>query len=261
MQLSIDSKPVYIYTGGKPFNSALPTLVFIHGAAHDHSVWLLQSRYFVHHAFNVLAVDLPGHGRSGGPPLNKIEEMAEWIIRILDVVGLPQAMLIGHSMGSLIALEAAAHSRQRVSRLVLLGCAIPMTVSEALLETAQHDETRAQQMINIWSYSTGALFGSNIPGIWIMGANQRLMERARKGVLYVDLSACNAYSDGMAAAMKIACPTLLIKAQRDLMTPNIKQLVEALPNTKIVSLPHCGHAMMAEEPSAVLEALRDFIAP
>src|SRR4051812_16231446 len=105
MMLNIDAQPSYCYTGGKPFDPGLPTAVFIHGAENDHSVWALQTRYFAHHGFSVLAVDLPGHARSKGRPLASVEAMVDWLLRVLDATGVRQATLIGHSMGSLIALE------------------------------------------------------------------------------------------------------------------------------------------------------------
>ena len=107
MLFTIDNTVAYCYTGGKPYKPSQPTAVFIHGAQNDHSVWALQTRYFAHHGWNVLAVDLPGHGRSGGAAKASVEDLARWILAVLDAAGAPKAMLICHSMGSLIALEAA----------------------------------------------------------------------------------------------------------------------------------------------------------
>ena len=107
MNLQIQGRNAYCYTGGKAFNPAQPSVVFIHGAQSDHSVWGLQTRYFAHHGYNVLAVDLPGHGRSAGPALGSIEEISAWLLALLDAAHIDKAMLIGHSMGSLAALETA----------------------------------------------------------------------------------------------------------------------------------------------------------
>src|SRR2546423_14658764 len=79
MRCDVGGHSVYAYTGSRRFDPALPTVVFVHGAAHDHSVWALQSRYFAHHRRNVLAVDLPGHGRSGSDPLASVGAIAEWL--------------------------------------------------------------------------------------------------------------------------------------------------------------------------------------
>ena len=140
MLLKIDGHDAYCYTGGKPFDAALPTVVFIHGAQNDHSVWILQTRYFAHHGFSVLAVDLPGHGRSQGPALKSVEAMADWLLRVLDAAGVQTASLVGHSMGSLIALETQAKAPARVAKLALVGTAYPMKVSDTLLNAALNDE-------------------------------------------------------------------------------------------------------------------------
>ena len=142
MRIELSGKTVYAYTGTKPLVPRQRSVMFIHGAANDHSVWALQSRYFAYHGFNVLAVDLPGHGKSTGPALSSIQDMAGWAVRVLDAIGIERAVLVGHSMGSLIALEAAASAPQRVQKLALIATAFPMKVSEALLDTAERTTTR-----------------------------------------------------------------------------------------------------------------------
>ncbi len=154
MNLELNGQHAYAYTGGKAFDPALPTAVFIHGAQNDHSVWGLQSRYFAHHGFSVLAVDLPGHGRSGGAALDKVEHMADWLTALMDAVAVRKAVLIGHSMGSLIALEAAVRKPAAVAGVALVGTAYPMKVSPALLDTARDHEPVAIEMVNQWSHSS-----------------------------------------------------------------------------------------------------------
>ncbi|MFD2367329.1 alpha/beta fold hydrolase [Pseudoduganella sp. GCM10020061] len=254
----------YCYTGGRPFDPALPAVVFIHGAQNDHSVWALQSRYFAHHGFGVLAVDLPGHGRSAGPALDTVEAMADWLLSVLDRAGVQRALLAGHSMGSLIALEAAFRAPGRVSALALVGSTYPMRVSEALLETSNNDEPSAIDMVNIWSHSTLAQKPSCPgPGFWTMGMSQRLMQRmsARNPahLFHTDFTACNAYANGEAAAASVDCPVLLLQGARDMMTPpkSARQLAAALRQSRIVTV-DAGHQMMAEQPDAVLDALYGF---
>jgi len=252
----------YGYTGGKPFDPSLPVIVFLHGAQQDHSCWQLQSRYFACHDRAVLAVDLPGHGRSEGPALGSIGAIADWIFSLLDGVGVERATLVGHSMGSLAALEAAARQPQRTHAIALLGCAVPMPVSPALLAAARRDERQAIEMINVWSHSPGALLGGNaVPGLWMFGVNRRLMERAAPGVLANDLAACNAYRDGIDSAAKVACPVLLLSGGRDQMTPPraTRMLAAALKDVRCVTIGDCGHALMAEQPDRVLDSLRGFI--
>lgn len=262
MELTVNHAKTCAYTGGKPFDAALPCVVFLHGAANDHSVWTLQSRWFAHHGFAVLCPDLPGHGRSSGPLLANIEAMADWVWALLDAAGIEKATLVGHSLGSLIALEATARQAQRVTKIALVGSAVPMPVSEALLHAAREQRDDAQAMVNVWSHGPrGAIGGSAVPGLWTMGVNLRLMQRAADGVLHHDLAACNAYQTGLEAAAKVACPALILCGSQDRMTSprSAAGLAKALPAGRLVTIEGSGHALMAEFPDAVLDALRAFI--
>ncbi len=275
MMLDVLGQPAYCYTGGKPFDAALPTAVFLHGAQHDHSVWILQTRYFAHHGFGVLAIDLPGHGRSGGAALTSVEAMADWLLALLTAAGVdgtvaPRVTLIGHSMGSLIALEATARAPQRISALALVGTALPMRVSDVLLDAARDAEQEAIDMVNIWSHSTIAQKPSSPgPGFWVAGGNRRLMQKIARqpsptggtnGVFLTDFRACNAYVNGEAAAARVACPTLLLLGAKDQMTPPkaTAALRAVIPQHRLIQLANCGHALMAEQPDAVLDALFGF---
>lgn len=267
MELELNGHRAYAYTGGKAFDAALPTVVFIHGAQNDHSVWLLQSRWFAHHGRGVLAVDLPGHGRSGGPPLPSIEDLADWIELLLEKTGAGDTArsvaLVGHSMGSLTALECAARHPARIARIALIGTAVPMPVSEGLLNAARTDEPQAIDMINAWSHSPrGAMGGYAVPGIWHFGAARRLALRQKPGVLFNDLNACNEYKGGMAAAAQAQCPALLVVGSRDMMTSprGAPKLAAAMKDARIATIEGSGHALMAEYPDAVLDTLRSFIA-
>jgi pimeloyl-ACP methyl ester carboxylesterase len=262
VDLKVDGEQTYAYTGGRPFDPSLPTVVFIHGAEHDHCVWVLQSRYLAHHGRSVLAVDLPGHGRSAGPPLRSVEAMADWIVALLNAAGAPKAALVGHSMGSLIAVECAARYPERISRIALIGTAFPMQVSPELLEATRNAEPLAQDMVNIWSHSSYAQYPSNPgPGFWVMGENLRLMQRQKPGVMHVDFAACNDYANGVQAAAKVACPALLVLGKRDVMTPPraTRELTAALGDARTVEIPGSGHALMAEKPDEVLDALAAFL--
>jgi pimeloyl-ACP methyl ester carboxylesterase len=263
MELTVHGHTVYAYTGGKAFDATLPTVVFVHGAEHDHCVWVLQSRYLAHHGRGVLALDLPAHGRSGGDALASVEAMADWLLATLDAAGVAQAAIIGHSMGSLIGLEAAARAPERVRALVLVGSAFPMQVSDELLAATRDDEPLAQDMVNIWSHSSLAHYPNNPgPGFWVMGENLRLMQRQKPGVMHADFVACNAYANGLAAAAALRCPTLLILGKRDVMTPPraTREIVAAMPTPpRVVEVAGSGHALMAEKPDDVLDALRGFV--
>lgn len=264
MFLTVANHPVYCHTGGRPFDPALPLIVLVHGAQNDHSVWALQSRYLAHHGYAVLAPDLPGHGASGGPLLPTVEAMADWLLALLDAAGVKQALLAGHSMGSLIALQAAATTPARAAGLVLLGSTWPMRVSDTLLEAALTDEAAAIEMVVGWSHMRAIPGPSTLgPGISVTGVARRLMQRisarSAQPVLHTDFSACNSYDNGARAAASIQCPVLVLQGSHDLMTParSATKLLEALPAPRIVRVP-AGHAMMAEAPDAVLGALGQF---
>ncbi len=262
MRLDVGGSEVYAYTGTRPVDPAKPAVVFVHGAASDHSVWLLQSRYFAHHGKGVLAVDLPGHGRSAGPALGSVDAIAAWLPAVLDAAGLAQAALVGHSLGALAVLACAARHPARVAKVALLGPAVPMEVSEALLDAAKANDHVAYELINGWSTSAGKQLGGNtVPGMWLLGSAIRLMERTAPGVLHADLVACNAWTGGLEAAAAVRCPSLVVIGARDIMAPPraTKGLVEALAGARVVTLPDTGHAMMAEQPDAVLDALRRFL--
>ncbi len=268
MIVEVLGRPVYAYTGGKPFDPALPVAVFIHGAEHDHSVWGLQSRYFAHHGFSVLALDLPGHLRSAGPALTSIGALADWLAAVLDALGLARAFVAGHSMGSLVALEFAARHPELAQRIALLATALPMTVSPALLDAAREREPEAIALVNQWSHSSLAAKPSSPgPGFWLRGMNQRLMERvAARGepqLFHTDFAACNAYADGLGSAARVRCPVRLIVGSRDAMTPPraARALADALRGAgnavSTVTL-DAGHALMTEQPDATLDALFGF---
>lgn len=262
MYLSVAGHRVYAYTGSRAFDPTLPTIAFVHGAANDHGVWALQSRYFAHHGRNVLAVDLPGHGRSEGAALSSVASIADWLIAVLDAIEIETASLVGHSLGSLAVLEASGRDPKRVQRIALLGPSVPMPVSEALLEAAKRDDHAAFEMINGWSFSPADQLGGNrFPGVWMTGNSMRLMERSHPGVLHADLVACNSYADGLIAASNVRCPALLIIGQRDQMTfpKNARSLLEALADKRFVTIPDCGHSLMVEAPDAVLDELRRFL--
>lgn len=268
MMLDVDGASAYAYTGGHAFEPGRPVGVFVHGAQHDHSVWALQTRYFAHHGLNVLAVDLPGHGRSAGPARQSIAALADWLIALLDAAKVSEAMLIGHSMGSLIALDCAARYPSRATRLALLATAFPMTVSDTLLDAARDCEPDAIEMVNQWSHSSIAAKPScPAPGFWLHGANQRLMERvAVRGEAHLfltDFNACNAYADGLERAAALRCPVQVIAGRHDAMTPPraSRPLIDAMKRADLsveTVMLNAGHALMSEQPDATLSALFSF---
>jgi pimeloyl-ACP methyl ester carboxylesterase len=259
MHLSVNGIETFVATGGREFDAAQPTVVLLHGAGSDHTAWALHSRWLSHHGHGVLAPDLPGHGRSSGAPIPTIAGMADWTAALLEAAGVAKAWLVGHSMGSLIAIDTAARHPSGVSELSLIGTASTMTVGPDLLKAAEANDASAIDMVSIWGLGFRAeLGGSLAPGLWMHSGAQRLLQQCRPGVLFNDLSACNAYQDALAAAARITVPTTLILGERDLMTPAKagKALAAAVPNSRTVILRGAGHMMMAERPDELLEALQ-----
>lgn len=262
MRLTVDGTSVFAATGGVEFDPARPAVVLVHGAGMDHSAWALQSRYLAHHGRAVLAVDLPGHGLSGGEPLDSIQAVADWLVRLLDAAGVERAAVAGHSMGALAALESAARHPDRWRALALLGVAAKMPVHPDLLAAAEANDPAAAEMVVAWGHGPRAQLGGNAaPGVWTTGSALRLLERARPGVLHTDLAACNAYARGGESAGEVRCPTLLLLAARDRMTPAKagRKLASAIDDARVVELPDCGHMMMTEAPDATLDALAGFV--
>jgi pimeloyl-ACP methyl ester carboxylesterase len=262
MDLLVDNKKAFAYTAAHELDSARRTVVFVHGAGLDHSWFGLQSRYFGYHGWNVLAVDLPGHGRSEGPPIPTVEAMAQWLFGFLEKTSLEKIAVVGHSMGSLIAVECAAQQPQRVERIALIGTAYPMKVGEAFLEAARRNEPTAFDMETIWGHAAQVPLGANPnPGMWMYGDSLARLARLAPGVLYNDLKACNDYRGGEAAAEKVACPALFILGRRDVMTPTKAGLAfsSLLKDSRSVLIEPSGHALMAEAPDATLDALIDFL--
>jgi pimeloyl-ACP methyl ester carboxylesterase len=268
MRFIIDGHAVFGATGGREHEASRPLAVFAHGAGLDHTVWALQSRWLAFHGWNVVALDLPGHGRSDGPPLPSIAAMAAWLAAVIDATvsksaASKSAALIGHSMGALIALEAAARFPERVQSIVLIGAAAAMPVHPDLLAASAANEHAAIDMVNLWGHGhTAGLGGSCAPGVWMVGAAERILEKAAPGVLHNDLKACNAYRGGLAAAAQVAAPALLICGERDQMTPLTggRALAASILGATIVALQGAGHMLLAERPYEVQGAIAKHLA-
>lgn len=262
MQFTVNGASAFATTGGRAFDPQRPVIVFLAGVSFDATVWKLMTRYFAWRDHSVLALDLPGHGRSEGPALDSIPAMADWVMAALDALEVNKASLVGHSMGSLIALDAAGRYPDRVAALALLGPSVPMPVSDVLLDSSKAQEHLALDLINAWGYGRRAQFGHHrMPGTWMMRGALRILEQADPALLHTDLAACNAYQDGETAAAAVRCPSLVILAERDMMTPMRagRKLASQIGDCRTVVIPNAGHIMMDEAPDETLDALRTLL--
>ena len=261
MELVVDKRRAYAYTAAHELEPKKPTVVFVHGAGLEHSQFALQSRYFGYHGRNVLAVDLPAHGRSEGPPRATVQAMAGWLFEFLDAAKVDKASIVGHSMGSLIGVECAALQPARVERLALIGTAYPMKVGEAFLEAARRDDPAAFDMETIWGHAPQVALGANPnPGMWMYGDALARLRRLAPGVLYNDLNACHTYASGTESAAKVRCPVLAVSAEQDKIFPpeEGRILASSVRNGRFEMVPGAGHNLVVEKPQQTAEILTGF---
>lgn len=248
--------PLWVHTGGVELDRSRPAVILIHAAGMDHTVWRYQSRALAGAGCAVAAVDLPAHGRSGGDPCKSIEEMAAVVAEMAAGLELQPAVVAGHSLGGLVALQLAAAYPQAVRSLVLLGSSGEMRVHPDLLAAADADDHLAAELITAWSFPAMALGGEPQPGSWEVGATLRLLERSRPGVLAADLHACHDF-DGLAVAARVRCPATVVIGGQDRMAPPLaaRRLADALPQGRRIELPDAGHMTPLERPRQVRDLL------
>ncbi|PID63526.1 MAG: alpha/beta hydrolase [Gammaproteobacteria bacterium] len=250
--------------------AATPVLVLVHGAGMDHTVWLLLARYFARRGYNLVVPDLPGHGRSGGTPIDNIEGMANWLRELLEHLetehGLAREKVIlgGHSMGALVALEAAGQQPAALHQLLLFGACYPMPVGEPLLEAARADPQAAVDMITLFGHAYRSLLGHNpVAGVSLQNVARVLLGRAAPGVIHNDLAACNAYGGGEEAARNWQPGhSTVIAGDSDRMTPlrGCRALAELLDAEAFEVMAASGHMMMGEQPEDTLGAVKRALA-
>lgn len=262
MKLRVSGLAINASTAGRALDPDQPLIVFVHGTGGDRTSWQLVTRHFSHHGYGVLAVDLPGHGCSEGPPPASIEEGASFLANLTSAAGYSNATFVGHSMGSFMSLELAATRPDLVDSLVLIGTAARMAPTPELLAAAKADDHLAIDLMNSWSHSRSAHLGSHAtPGISLLGAGNRTLERAAPGVIYAGLAACAAYERAEAQAGRVEAPTLLLLGEADVMTriTGAQPLADAMDIVTMKVLGDTGHALMAENPDAVIDAIAEFL--
>lgn len=258
MEITLNTDKIHISTGGKAFDPALPTVLFLHGSGGDHRTFAEQTRWFAYHGFSVLAPDFPGHSLSGGEALKSIEETGPWLRDLLEEVGVKRVHVAGHSQGSLSAFELARIAPGTVKTLTVIASAAAIPVNQALIDTALKSSDKAAQMMCNWGFGPGAHMGqSAVPGMQPIAISRSIMSR---NPLAVDLQACADYNAGADIAESFDVPALCILASEDKMTPLKagKALASSL-KAKTVIVENYGHMLPLEAPKQTLSAMADFI--
>lgn len=254
---------VFAYTGGAMAAPGAPATVFVHGAGMDHTVWRHLARYLAHHGRRILAPDLPGHGRSSGPPLTSVEAAADWLADFTAAAGAERFSLVGHSLGGLVALHLAASHPDRIDRLVLIATAMHMPVHPQLLESARAGESRAVELIVGWSFGPrGRRGGRSDPGTSAAVVVRRVLQRGLAASLGPDLAASDQYQTGASSAALITVPTMVLVGSEDRMVlaKAAAQLAGAIAGAELAVIEGAGHMMTIEDPEAVQDVVVGFLA-
>lgn len=268
MRVSVNGAEAFIDNHGQAIDPAQPTILWIPGAGMEGLVWSLQARHFAFNGYNSLSVTRPGHGQPGasscsdGPLNSTVEEEADWLVALLDALGLKSATVIGHSLGGLIAIDFAARHADRTDKVVLIASSPAIPVNPALVESARSQRQIADDLIAGWGHGkTGHFGGNQAIGGWMMGTGRMMLYRQADGVLHSDLAMCAAYASGEERAAAITAETLILLADKDRMTPLKagRKLAELIPESEMMIIENCGHAIPGEEPDITLSAIKEFL--
>ena len=256
MIFKLENKSIYASDAGQELDNKKDTIIFLHGSGLSHIVWSLVEQFFSNKNFNVLSIDLPGHGNSEGPCLNTIEEIAEWLEKVFVKLKLEQVILVGHSQGCLEMLEYLNKYKSRLKKLVFVGGSYKMPVNKELIELAQNGNSDAVKLMMKWGYEGSKKF---------IGGNpvQRIIQSPKdiSKILAVDLVACNNYANGSNAVKAIDCPTMFIFGALDKMV-NIevgKKFANMVNNSTTHIIDGCGHMIMIEKAFEMREKILEFL--
>ena len=256
MEFQINSKKIYASDSGQGINNEKETIVFLHGSGLSHIVWSLTEQYFSNKNFNVLSIDLPGHGNSDGPCLDSIEKIAEWLEQVFNKLELNNPILVGHSQGCLQILEYSYKYKNKINKAVFVGGSNVMPVHPDLIELAQNGDSDAVKLMMKWGYEGSKKFIGGNPVEKIIQSPRDISE-----VLAIDLVACNNYKNGSEAVKAITCPAMLVLGQLDKMV-NIeagKKFANLIKNSKTYIIDGCGHMIMIEKAFEMREKVLEFL--
>jgi pimeloyl-ACP methyl ester carboxylesterase len=252
---NIESTKIACWINGSDFDKKKPSLVFIHGSGSDHSAWSHPyARLYKY--YNILAIDLPGHGRSGGGGEADVEDYCLWVKKLLDILDLKDTMLIGHSLGAAITLRFVLNYPQEIAGIVLVGGGVKMPVNPFFLEFMKTNppEVPAEVIDLICKYSLAKENRSKFSAPLKKSLSQSSVE-----VLYGDLSACNNL-DLTQELGEISIPALVICGAEDKMTPPecSRQLAASISGATLEIVEGVGHMVMLERPAEFNMSLDKF---
>ncbi len=247
---------MFVSTGGMDFDKEKPSILLMHGSGLTHIVWSLHEQFYASQGFNILSVDLPGHGNSEGPSLKSIEEISDWVKSLMNVLDIKKIIIIGHSQGSLVGIDFASRYPNLINSLVLVAGCYKMPVNQDLINYAEAGDEKAILLMMKWGYEgSKALIGGN-PVKKIINSSREIRE-----VLAVDLNACNNYKGGKESLEKINCQTLCIFGDLDKMVPlevgNKMTLMIKNSEKKIIN--NCGHMIIFEKAFEMRKIVKEFL--
>jgi len=232
------------------------TILLMHGSGLSHIVWSFHEQFYSTQGFNVLSVDLPGHGNSEGPSLQSIEEISDWIKSLMTKLNIEKIIIIGHSQGALVGIDFAARYPKFILSLVLVAGSYKMPVNQDLIHYAEAGDEKAILLMMKWGYEGSKAFIGGNPVKKIINSSREIRE-----ILAVDLNACNNYKDGKESLKKISCPTLCIFGDLDKMVPlEVGNKMASMINkseTKIIN--NCGHMIIFEKAFEMRKLVKEFL--
>ena len=256
MIIEIENKSVHASDAGQGVDNSKDTIVFLHGSGLSHIVWSLTEQFFSSKNFNVLSIDLPGHGNSEGPCLDSIEKITDWLEKVFEKLNLKNLILVGHSQGCLEAIEYSFKYKKRLKKMVLISGSYRMPVNKDLIDLASNGDSDAVKLMMKWGYEGSKKFIGGNPIERIIQSPRDISE-----ILAVDLIACNNYANGSKAAQSISCPSMLVFGELDKMV-NLeagKKFANLVKNSTIHIIPGCGHMIMIEKAFEMREKVLEFL--
>ena len=256
MIFEVEKKKVFSSDVGRSFDEKKDTLILLHGSGQSHVVWSLTDQYLSDQGYNIFALDLPGHGNSEGESLKSIEEMAEWLEKVITKIGIKNLSILGHSQGCLVALEYANKFPKKIKKLIFIAGSYEIPVNKSLIDLAHSGDMESLNLMMKWGYGYSKQFIGGNPLQKILNSPREVRE-----VLAVDLRACNNYKNGINAVKKIKCPTFFIFGELDKMIKldKGKEFSGLITGSKTHIIKNCGHMIILENAFEMREKIVEFL--